>query len=289
MRVSLFYNQKAGDRASLSQIEGLLRDQGHEIVRIFEKGTDPERLFDERADVVAAAGGDGTVSTVARVLVGQGIPLGILPLGTANNIAKSLGIDSSIAEVAKRWKRACRQPLDLGVASGQWGESRFVEGVGVGLIPAGITALEARPVEDETRAARVAHAVRRHRKVLSQLKSHRYTVTLDGTRTTGDFLLIEVLNIRSVGPNLVLSEDADPSDGFFSVVMAGEEHREQLARYFQDRSEQPSATLSLPTQRARHIDIQGCEDVHVDDEVLSCPSVGNVSIQIEPAALEVLV
>jgi len=289
VRVSLYYNQTAGEGASLSHVDEILNDQGFEIVRIVEKGTDPERLFDEPSDVIAAAGGDGTISTVARVLVGQAIPLGILPLGTANNIAKSLGINGSLVDMVKRWKRGRTAPLDLGLASGQWGDTHFVEGVGAGLIPAGITVLDANPIEDETRVARLAHAVRRYRKVLAQMKSRRYTVILDGTRTIGDFLLVEVLNIRSVGPNLVLAEDANSADGLFTVVMAGEEHREHLARYLQDRTEQRNATLSLITQPARRVEIQGCDDVHVDDEVVRCPSVGSVSMQIEPAAVQVLV
>jgi diacylglycerol kinase (ATP) len=50
-----------------------------------------EALLEARPDVVAAAGGDGTVAAAARTLAGQGISLAILPMGTANNIARSLG------------------------------------------------------------------------------------------------------------------------------------------------------------------------------------------------------
>src|SRR5258708_29908272 len=43
-------------------------------------------------DAIVAGGGDGTVHTIAAVLAGAGVPLGILPLGTANHFAKDLGI-----------------------------------------------------------------------------------------------------------------------------------------------------------------------------------------------------
>jgi hypothetical protein len=47
-------------------------------------------------------------------------------------------------------------------------------------------------------------------------------------------------------------------------------------------------TTSLPTRRARRVEILGWEEMHVDDEVLSGPSIGTVSIRIEAAALQFL-
>ena len=100
--------------------------------------------------------------------------------------------------------------------------------MGGGLIPAGIAAMGGQPGDgrDEDRRARLARAARKYRDALSGLRAYRWTLTLDGTRQDGELLVLEVLNIRSVGPNLVLSPDVDCSDGFFSVVTAGEEHRE---------------------------------------------------------------
>lgn len=52
-------------------------------------------------DVVVASGGDGTVSGVAGALVGTGVPLGIIPSGTGNSLARDLGIPMKIAEAVK--------------------------------------------------------------------------------------------------------------------------------------------------------------------------------------------
>ncbi len=139
MRVSLFYNEHAGDGVPLDHIRDAIEQRGHELVRVVEAArTDLERLLEERPDIVVAAGGDGTIAHAARLLARQGIPLAILPLGTANNIAKSVGITASIDDLIGGWETAGRLPLDLGVAEGVWGRTHFVEAVGGGLIPTAI-------------------------------------------------------------------------------------------------------------------------------------------------------
>jgi diacylglycerol kinase (ATP) len=290
MRVALLYNRDAGEGVSLSQIRETLERHGHAIIRVVENDADSGRLLDEPVDLVVAAGGDGTVSTAARFLVGRGMPLAILPLGTANNIACSLGINGSIQQASFNWSLARRQPLDLGVASASWGVSRFLEAVGTGFIPAGITAVEAQTIdEDKSSRRKIARALSKYRDVLSRLKPRRWTLSLDGIPWTGEFLLVEVLNIRSIGPNLELSLEARPSDGLFCVVTAGEEDREQLDRYLQRRiAGGIGGRLSLVPRFAKRVDLHGLDDIHVDDEVLSLTPNSHVSVRIEPAALEYL-
>lgn len=114
-----------------------------------------------------------------------------------------------------------------------------------------------------------------------------WTIVADGARTTREFLLVEVLNIRSIGRNLVLSPDANPSDGLFRLVMAGEDHRDELARYLRDLLDGRDHPPLLLSQRARHVTLDGATDVHVDDELLSASS-RKVSLHVEPGALELL-
>ena len=118
MRVSLLYNQGAGDGVPLDRIRAAIVHHGHDLVRVVEKHDDSARLLDERPEVVVAAGGDGTVGLAARLLAFRNIPLAILPLGTANNIAKSVGTQGSIGDVIAGWDTARRLTLDLGVADG---------------------------------------------------------------------------------------------------------------------------------------------------------------------------
>ena len=80
------------------------------------------------------AGGDGTVAGVTRRMVGRGVPVAILPSGTANNIARSLGLlKRPFEELVRGWRDARRVKLDVGIAYGPWGQRYFVEGLGAGL------------------------------------------------------------------------------------------------------------------------------------------------------------
>jgi diacylglycerol kinase family enzyme len=129
----------------------------------------------------------------------------------------------------------------------------------------------------------------RYGEVLADLKPRRWTIRVDGEEVTGDFILVEVLNIRSVGPNLVLDRDADPSDGYFNVVIADDKHRDEIARYLQDRIDGREGRLCLPSLRGQRVDIHGRGDTHVDDELVRSAIPGTATIQLEAAAVEFLV
>ena len=83
---------------------------------------------------MVVAGGDGTVGKVARSLVGSRIPIAVLPMGTANNIARTLGLTgTTFQDLIEGWNAARCVNFDVGVAKGPWGSKCFIEGFGVGL------------------------------------------------------------------------------------------------------------------------------------------------------------
>jgi diacylglycerol kinase family enzyme len=289
MRVSLFHNQKAGDSTSLSWIRELIETSGHEIVRTFDREAAFGELIDDRTELVVAAGGDGTVAAAARLLAGKTIPMAILPTGTANNIAKALRSDAPADRLVAGWHTARRHRLDVGVARGAWGERRFVEGVGMGLVPAAITSVHTRPFTADDVPSKLARARIRYCQVLSQLAPRRTTLTIDGNAITDELLLTEVLNISSVGPNLAFAPDANPSDGHFSVVTATEAQRGELNEYLKALIDGGDPVLSLPTVVARSVEIEAAADVHVDDDIVRFPMSATVSVEMEAAAVEFLV
>ena len=82
-------------------------------------------------DAVVAAGGDGTISTVASVLAGSDMPMGVLPLGTLNHFAKDLGLPLDLGEAVKTIASRRTVKVDVGEVNGR----TFLNNSSIGIYP----------------------------------------------------------------------------------------------------------------------------------------------------------
>lgn len=91
-----------------------------------------QRAVEEGYDMVIVGGGDGTVSEVAKGLIHAPIPLGIVPIGTYNNIARSLNLPTDLVQACQVIAQGKIKRIDVGQAhNGE--EHYFFEAAGVGL------------------------------------------------------------------------------------------------------------------------------------------------------------
>jgi diacylglycerol kinase (ATP) len=290
VNVWVLLNDNAGRSLPGDQLQRLIDAAGHVVAGVADR-YDESTVLPSAIDVIVAAGGDGTVATAAAIASKTSAALAILPLGTANNIATSLGVTGPLPDIVGGWSTAHRMPFDVGRARAGDREWLIVEGAGAGLVPAGIAHAQAelKTRAETTPACEVATAVGTFRDTLLDLHPEPWTVTLDGTDTSGEFLLIEVMNIRSVGPNLEFAPDASPYDGYFDVILASEDDRTELTRYLQDRTDGRPTRLALPRHRARRVVLDGRGELHIDDERVDGGRAGPLSIVLQPAAFSVLV
>jgi len=298
MRVTLIHNPQSGDDDHAGEeLVALMRQAGHQVT--YHPKTQLRTALDDDVDLVAVAGGDGTVSSVAKATAGRGIPIGILPTGTANNIAGWLGLSGIPArELIAGWAHASATPFDIGVASGPWGTRRFLESVGVGLLAGMISEIDvggsAYVNELDTRERRLTAARDVLESVLRKSTAVRCELRLDDRAISGDYLLVEVLNFGAAGPNLNLAPHADGADGVLDVVLVEERERQQLEQQLPATGADPRYTPPLRAYQAGHVSIrcqQRCtwhldDELWYEDEATPSPEVG---VSLERGAVVFLV
>lgn len=264
MKVILLHNATAGngEQPSADQLVGELRQAGHTVVYQSTKEKGSKWAMLEPADLVVAAGGDGTVRKAVLGLAGRDVPLAVLPLGTANNIAKTFGINAPVPEIIHGLENARRARLDLGLAIGPWGKLPFVESAGAGLLARLISRLS-HPKAD-TSAPSVKQGRRQLRKILENYSAQSWVIRVDEREFTAKVLLGEAMNIHLAGPNLSLAPQSDPGDGLLDFVFLKDSAREQFALFLHDPGH---ATPPLETVRGRavHIQLPRRESAHIDD------------------------
>lgn len=300
MRVTLIHNPGAGAQGEedAGKLIGLLRECGHEVRHASAKSDACAQALEEATDMVAVAGGDGTVARVAKAMVGRGIPIAPLPGGTANNISRSLGLAGRHwEELVRGWADARRIKLDYGVAEGPWGKRYFIEGVGAGLF--------AMLLDSDDPARKLVKAMRPDEKVsevLKILKKHAESSTaldlegtLDGKDISGRYVMFEALNIPNVGPNLFLAPDSKPGDGTLDLVLVGEKERDRLVNLLASWQDNRERLAVLPTHSGKHLRFEWTGfPLHIDDELWPAegekPAAksGAVEVRIE-GAIEFLV
>ena len=269
LKITLIHNPKAGEGQAAKSIVRLMTDAGHDVRhRSIKK--DWQQLLQEPSDLVVAAGGDGTVRQVALEAAQRGLPFAVIPIGTANNIAKSIGVVGDAAELIESWSTSSRheQPFDLGEAEAPWGTERFVEGVGSGLV-ADLISREEEIAADGTLLGRPTdRALHLLCELAREAPLNKWEIRADGKDLSGDYFAVQVQNIRFVGPNLPLAAEAFPGDGKLDVVLLGKADRKPLLDYLESRLHLASGQLpKWRSARAREVEITAPAGVrwHLDD------------------------
>lgn len=275
MQVTLIHNPGAGDEEEHSpeQLRKAICKGGHTLRYQSSKEENWEEALRGSSDLVVVAGGDGTVAAVARELSGQERPISVLPLGTANNVAKTLGLTGiEFEKLIETWTKAQTRLFDLGVARGPWGTFRFIEGIGIGLIADTISRLDSEYDPTMARADGADEELDAVKRILKEdlhrFQARKLKINLDGQDLSGEYVLVEALNIKFLGPNLYLAPGADPGDGQLDLVLLppGDktELLESLTAHLKGELRPPG--LSVVRGRRLQIEWEGSV-IHIDDRI----------------------
>jgi diacylglycerol kinase family enzyme len=250
VRATLIHNPTAGDgKPGRADIEAIVRAAGFQV-RYQSSKKDWKKALKGRSDLVIVAGGDGTVAKVMRALGETGRPVAVLPIGTANNIARTVAALGDARVLAESWRTARPSPFDVGVAADAGARHLFVEGAGGGLFADAIAAGKEH-VEDSGTilGSETDRALSLMRDIAEKAVARQWRVEVDGEDHSGEYLAVEAMNIRHVGPSVPIAPNADPGDGRLDVVFVRPSDRRTLLTYLDNRLEQHEVRLPELTVR----------------------------------------
>jgi diacylglycerol kinase (ATP) len=262
-------------------------------------------LLRDGADLIAVAGGDGTVREAASALVGKQVPLLIIPVGTFNNLARSLGIPLDPIAASQLLHSGTLRHIDAGIANGQ---HYFFEAAGVGvdaqLFPLGealkqgrlaaiFRAIQVTLVHRQTtiglhldRSIERAYQRSFRGRTPMHRRRRRFQTNRDQIHLRGSFLAIA--NGPYYGSNFTVMPGAKLDDGLLSVgVFRDFSKRELLAHFWSISRGRRQYHPKLETFECAWLEVTANEplQVHVDGRPIGTTP---TKFEIVPKALPVI-
>ena len=170
----------------------------------------------QRMDIVAVLGGDGTIMQAAAGMVGTGVPLGVLPGGTGNQLAGNLRLSFNPVRAATAIVRGTPKPFDLGRIERTDGVHYFAVAGGAGL--------DARVMADtqsmqKRRWGQLAYLATTLR-LLAEAPSVAFTIVADGVKHEYEGCTLLIANCGEIIPPLLkLGQGITPYDGLLDVIV----------------------------------------------------------------------
>ena len=242
--IAVIFNPAAGRaRVSRAQLQRKLEAAGATEFEIVETCASPcasqsarelaQIAIQNGAQIVVAAGGDGTLGEVLNAVHGTSARLGVLPLGTGNDFARTLGIGTDLDDAIATLLHGHHRTIDIGRASYAGGSRLFLNIAGCGfdsLVARRINAARTHPLWRHIGgvAAYLAAALME----LQRLRAARLRLKLDGELVDVRALLCAVANAQSYGGGMKVAPDARLDDGLFDICVIKDATRWEFARAF---------------------------------------------------------
>jgi diacylglycerol kinase (ATP) len=237
VRVKLIANPGAGKASNaaknLQLVIGYLEKNGLKADVAFAKPKEEATPIARKAikdgyKTVIAMGGDGTIEAVMRGMMGSKVRLGIVPAGTENNIAKSLGIPKDLEEACALIASDHTVKLDLGQVTTRKGKKFvFFEMATIGLSAA------VYPDANKAATGKLSSIKATAMTFIHQETRPRIFLTLDDeSKIEVETMLVMVSNTPVFGKNFLVAPDASLQDGLLDISVYPDFGKVELIRYY---------------------------------------------------------
>ena len=211
---------------------------------------------------VVAFGGDGFIHEIIQHVVPRDISLGVIPCGTGNDFARSIGIYRlSLTQQLELITVSDSRTIDLGQVGSIWFAA---------ILSTGFDALvNERANLMQWPKGRMRYNIAMIEKILA-LRAHRYQLCLDGDSVEVEATLVTVANGASYGGGMKVCPDASLNDGLFDVMVLGKVSRIELLKVFPKvYSGRHVGHPAVTFYRCREIEIIGSGSSFADGEPIS--------------------
>jgi diacylglycerol kinase (ATP) len=292
-RCAVIYNPtKVSDKFHSLMEQSLQRNGWSNTLWLETSVEDPGRAMTkqaaaERVDLVIGAGGDGTIRYVADGLAYTGIPLGLIPAGTGNLLARNLDLPLEEVDAIEVALGGQVRQVDLvKITVDDQEPEYFAVMAGIG-VDAMIMDETDEDLKDKVGSAAYFVAAG---KALGRLPM-RMTVRLDSNRPVRRHAMLCVIgNVGTLRGNLTLIPGASPTDGLLDLYIASPRrfrHWLKLALRLITRRAQKDDQVDQHTGKTVRIIIDGKEDYQLDGDVVGEST--TLFAEIQPGALAICV
>ncbi|WP_273277432.1 diacylglycerol/lipid kinase family protein [Maribacter polysiphoniae] len=169
-----------------------------------------QQSINEKAEIIVACGGDGTINEVASCLVNSKILLGIIPIGSGNGLARNLKIPKNINKAIQRIKGQKAISIDVGRINGEY----FFSNIGFGFAANTISNFES-----SSNRRLITYLRATLQSIRSFKNDAKYTIEINGKEAVLHPFLVFVSNTNIMGYNFSITRKAILNDGFLDVVI----------------------------------------------------------------------
>lgn len=291
-KVRVFYNRRSGPGISRFQrveesFERAWADVADEIGWYFPTSREDSRrkvraALDDGADLVVAAGGDGTVSSIGVELAGTGVPLAVVPMGSGNGLARHFRQKLDAAEAVAQLAGGQVVPMDIARANGR----PFLVSASVAWDADLVRAYDRLPMRG------VGSYVLAGAMTLLDYVPQPLTVTVDGEApfTIDDPLLFTVGNVSGWGGGALIDPASDAADGKLELVAGRKRDAARMlgdiAVVFTEGSRALPGAIHRSFARMR-VERPAPAPIQLDGERMDADAV--IDFTVDPGALRILV
>jgi diacylglycerol kinase (ATP) len=292
-RCAVIYNPtKVSDKFHVLVEESLQRNGWGNTLWLETSAEDPGRAMTKQAvaeqvDLVIGAGGDGTIRYVADSLAHTGIPMGLVPAGTGNLLARNLDLPLEELDAIEVALGGQVRQIDLvKITVDNRAPEHFAVMAGIG-IDAMIMDETDEDLKDKVGSAAYFVAAA---KALGRLPI-RLTVQLDGNRSVRRHAMLCVIgNVGTLRGNIVLIPGASPDDGLLDLYIASPRrfrHWVKVALRLLTRRAKKDDQVDQYTAKRVRITIDGKDDYQLDGDIVGEST--TLDAEIQPGALAICV